>query len=149
MQTTKSEQRHIARQPFDIERLVEFCGTKKLAKQLAVDLGDALDEADRARRNGECGDTMFESMFWNGVLFIGSDELYDMNVSTKTLVDYCSATAYDSELDATFHLCSYGRRRFIAVQFEFKGYQYAVSAWWLTREDNHQPTKGKSFNEDA
>lgn len=136
MNATKEQSRHIARQPFDMDKLVAFCGTNKFAKQLAVDMGDALEESDRARRNGDSDDTRFELMFWNGILFISDDTLFDMGIAADTVVDYSEADAYDDQLDATFSLCNYGRRKFIVVRYEFKEDKHALSAWWLTRDDH-------------
>tara|TARA_Y100000034_G_C6651353_1_gene285115 strand:- start:169 stop:600 length:432 start_codon:yes stop_codon:yes gene_type:complete len=137
---TKEQTRHIDRQPFQLDTLVEFCGTKKLAQRLAVDLGDALNEADRARNRGDSDDTAFELMFWDGTLFLDSDDQYDtllihLVAPTTVCSDVGYRSAYDEALDATFYLGNYGRHRFIAVRYEFKEDEYAVSAWWLTRDD--------------
>ena len=145
--TTKEQTRFISRQPFSLDTLIGFCGTKKLATRLAIDLGDALRRADAARNWGYSDDTVFELSFWDGTLFIDSDEQYDLGINPESLVDFCfdrqgmQQDAYDEKLDATFYLCSHGQktmddvgRRFIAVRYEYKEDSYAVSAWWLTKE---------------
>ena len=135
MLATHEQQKLIDRQPFATDRLVAFCGTKRLAKKLACDLGDSLLESDRARSCGDCDDTAFELVFWYGGLFIGSDELYDMGVNVESLVDYTVESACDERLDAEFCLCRYRDRRFIVVRYEFQEDECALSAWWLTREE--------------
>ena len=137
---TKEQTRFISRQPFSLDTLVAFCGTKKLATRLAIDLGDALNEADRAENRGDSGDSAFELMFWDGTLFIDSDEQYDLGINPESLVDFCfdrqgmQQDAYDEKLDATFYLCRIKGRKFIAVRYEYKSDDYAVSAWWLTKK---------------
>ena len=132
---TKQQKQFIDRQPFAVQELVAFCGTKKLAKQLAVELGDALCEADRSREKGESDDTTFEMMFWDGIKFFGEDELFDLGIRSKDDISYFAmAKAYEEPMDATFFLCETRRKRkFILVVYEFNG---LMSAWWLTRDDH-------------
>ena len=129
---TREQQKQISRQPFPAERLIEFCETKQLAKRLACDMGDALLEADRATSRGESDDTAFELMFWDGTLFLDTDEMFDLGIDADSLIDFGSVSAYDEKLDATFWLCSTRRRKFVAVRYEYKEDEYAVSAWWLS-----------------
>ena len=130
MSITKKQNVSLNRQPSSMESLEKFCGTKTLAKSLAISLGNALMDSDNARKRGDSDDTEFELMFWYGNLFLDDDDLYDAGINDAYLTDYSDAYTYDERLDATFYLCFYRGRKFIAVRYEFKD-DYAVSAWWL------------------
>ena len=146
---TKAETKAIARQPFDHDRAIEFCGSKKLAKRLLVNLGEALLEADKAIARGESEDTEFELMFWDGTLGLDEDDLYlyfsDRHYSepVNEIEDYAEAVSYCDILDATIALCQDRRtgRKFIALRYEFKDRCYQHTGWWLQREVTHNHKK--------
>lgn len=128
---TTSVKQQKERQPFTLDELHQFCGTKKLAQQLATDLGNALIEADRARNEGMCDDTIFEHMFWDGTLFLTDDDMFDCHVEPCNLPLCCDFRKYDDALDATIHLCSFQGRKIIVVEYHFKDEEYSLSAWFL------------------
>lgn len=139
---TREQSAQIARQPFESSALVEFFGTKKAAKYFACNLGEALQEADKSISRGESEDTAFEMMFWDGRLFLGSDEMYDSFWSIDGIGfngDYdpgviAESMAYDENLDATIYLgrTNYDRdRRWAIIRYEWKENEYAWSGWWL------------------
>jgi hypothetical protein len=152
LQGTREQVQFIDRQPFkNYDQVVQFCGTKKLAKQLLVDMGDALCESDRARQKGDFDDSVFELMFWNGTLFLTPDDQYDYELTTEDqLHEQSHVTAYDSQLDATFFLgktvCG---RKFVAVSYSHKEKEFGIrdrvrrsppitlgdfaAIWWLEK----------------
>ena len=135
---TKDETTKINRQPFEIETLIQFCETKKAAKRFAMDLGDALLEGDRAERFGDSPDTAFEMMFWDGRLFMGSDEMFDNfwfhpDLRPEDDLPIAQFSVYDKKLDATIYLGDWQEkwlRRWILVRYEWKDSEYAWSGWW-------------------
>lgn len=131
---TKQQTEYINRQPLAMQALIEFCGTKKLATALACELGDSLTEADRAISRCESADTQFENWFWDGRLFIDSDDAYELGIDVDTLEDHAASGhfAYDETLDATFILCKYKGRKIVAMRYEYKEAPFALSAWFLS-----------------
>lgn len=135
MRLTKKQQELADRQPFDLKAVVEFCGGKSLAKELICELGGSLIAADKARSSGGSDDVEFELLFWNGILVVDGDTLFDIGIDGESVEDHAVGVAYDQDFDATFFLCRYRESRFVCVRYEFKD-QCELSAWWLTREDS-------------
>lgn len=142
MSVTKSQAAAIKRQPFSVEELQEFLGrgNASRAKLLAITLGEALEEADRAQARGNSEDLAFELAFLDGASCIDDDELYDCFWSQDESPEEGPAaelTAYDESLDATFYIghnhAETAYRPFFIVRYEWKENCYAYSGWWLDR----------------
>lgn len=134
IKVNKKEQTFLARQPFDVQKVIDFCGSKWLAKKLLLSLGEALLCADGARNRGESDDVEFETMFWDGTLFLSEDDDFDLGILSDDFECYTpEVCAVDAELDAEICLAiGTNGSRFISVDWQFNAY---VSSWWLTRED--------------
>lgn len=131
----KTQTSHFDAQPFSLEQLHRFCGTKKLAERLGCDLGEAILEAGNARNRGESEDTAFELMFWCGTLVLDDDEMCENGINLDDIGLLSSHKGYDETLDADIYLgetCE--ERKFIVVEWLWKEEQYALDAWWLERE---------------
>ena len=130
---TKALRASIADGPFagrDAD-LTAFFGTKKAAERFLIEFTDAREEAiQQDRRHGRCADCTFTEQFWDGRLFLGSDDLYDRKINRQTLPGFRrDAHVEDEALECDVHLVRNGQERIIVIDWTWKDDEYALDAW--------------------
>ncbi len=113
--------------------LVTFFGTKKAAERFLVNFTEAREYAVRLDRRGERAcDCSFPEQFWDGRLFLDSDDMYDAGLSRTSLPGFPrDLYVEDAEMEADISLIRVGRRRMIVLDWTWKDDEYALDAWWL------------------
>ena len=110
-----NERESINRQPFSMDVLVEFAGTKKSARLVAFELGQALIMADRARERGECHDVVFDSFFWDGQAILSDDDVDECELRLASIEKNNYASEKDEDNGIRFWLAFRSGRRFFVV----------------------------------
>lgn len=130
---TKDLRAAIAAGPFAGLDLVPFFGTKKAAERFLADFTEARDYAVKLEKSGSRAvDCTFPEQFWDGTLFLDSDDAYEIGLRRDTQDDFpVKVSVYDEALDADIRLIRYGVRRMIVVDWCWKDDEYAIDAWWL------------------
>jgi hypothetical protein len=131
---TKELRKAIESGPFAGKDLLPFFGTKKAAERFLADFTQARDEAVRDEKYGRrAADCTFPEQFWDGRLFLDSDEMYDIHLDRAGLDGFrCLLTVSDEALDADLYVLRHGRRLLFVVDWSWKEDEYALDAWWLT-----------------
>jgi hypothetical protein len=133
--TTKQLQSLIDAGPFAGRDLTEFFGTKKAADRFLMEFTEARDTALREFRNGagRSIDCTFPEQFWDGQLFLDSDDMYDRGINRQALASFRrDAYVADEAMECDVHLIRNGRERVIVIDWTWKDDEYALDAW-LTR----------------
>jgi len=116
--------------------LTAFFGTKKSAERFLVEFTEARDTALREFRNGagRSIDCTFPEQFWDGRLFLDSDDLYDRGID-RTRLPCFRRDCYveDEALECDVHLIRNGRERIIVVDWTWKEDEYALDAWLASK----------------
>ena len=131
--TTKALQASINRGPFAGREaaLAEFFGTKKAAQRFLSEYTDARDYAVCLElRNIRSADCTFPEQFWDGTLFLDSDDLADRGINRQTIASFRrDAYVEDEALGCDVHLLRHGRDRIIVIDWTWKDDEYALDAW--------------------
>lgn len=131
--TTKQQAAAIATGPFAQKDPTAFFGSKRAAERFLVDFTEARDQAVQdEKHNRRSADCTFPEQFWDGRLFLDSDDQADIGLCRATLDDFVTdVVVYDADLDAEIRLVKVSRRRLIVVDWQWKEDEYGLDAWWL------------------
>lgn len=135
---TKALRASIASGPFaGMEtKLVEFFGTKRMAERFLAEFTEARDYAIREakRGSGRSEDCTFPEQFWDGRLFLGSEDLDDRRIDRDNLIDFVRAVRVeDAGMECEIHLINTGREQIIVVDWTWKDDEYALDAWLVAK----------------